>query len=216
MRTWRQTPSYLPQKGAGRSDSRSEYERVGVSVGRHFEAERNLDPHPNPPPFRGRERPECAASPSRPNLRNAALLALGALAVFLQPVRAQAPQEGRFELAMCNLSGVPSIFVALAHRREAQQWQVEGWYAVPDWGCVLIGSFLRDTVYVYGETREGTVWKAIETDRSGRLECVDHKKWFYAVAASRDCAGGQTRVRFRMLQIAPDKDRLTWSITGST
>ena len=215
MRTWRQALSYLPLQGGGRSGSRSEYDRVGISVVRHFEAEPNLDPHPSPAPSRGRERRECAALPWRSNFRNAALLALGALAVLLQPVRAQPPQEARFELAMCNISGTPSIFAAVAHRREAHQWQIEGWYAVPDWGCVLIGSFLRDTVYVYGEAREGTVWKAVETDRSGRLECVDHRKWFYAVAGSRDCAGGQTRVRFRMLQIAPEKDRLTWSITGS-
>ena len=155
------------------------------------------------------------ARQTRSYLRNSSLLALGALALLLQPVRAQAPAENRFELAMCNISGVPGIFVALAHRHEAQQWQVDGWYAVPDWACVLIGSFLRDTVYVYGESREGTAWKPVETDRSGRLECVDHRKWFYAVAGTRDCAPGQTRVRFRMLEIAPDKDRLTWSITGS-
>ena len=142
------------------------------------------------------------ARQTRSYLRNSSLLALGALALLLQPVRAQALAESRFELAMCNISGVPGIFVALAHRHEAQQWQVDGWYAVPDWGCVLIGSFLRDTVYVYAESREGTAWKPVETDRSGRLECVDHRNGFMRSRAPatarpgrRACASACWRLR---------------------
>jgi len=142
------------------------------------------------------------------------LLAFFALVLSLHPAHAQAPQIDRFELAMCNISNVPGVFAALVHQREAQQWEVEGWYAVPDWGCVLLGSFLRDSVHVYAESRQGGAWKPVETDRSGRLECVDHRKWFYAVAGTRECAPGQTRVRFRALQVAPEDGRLTWSIGG--
>jgi uncharacterized membrane protein len=144
----------------------------------------------------------------------AALLALPALAFFPDAAHAQAPQTDKFELAMCNISNVPGVFAALVHQRGAQQWEVEGWYAVPDWGCVLLGSFLRDSVHVYAESRQGGAWKPVETDRSGRLECVDHRKWFYAVAGARECAPGQTRVRFRALQVAPEDARLTWSIGG--
>jgi len=41
---------HLPLKGGGRERS----ERVGVNGSA-------CDPHPDPPPFRGRERTECAA-----------------------------------------------------------------------------------------------------------------------------------------------------------
>jgi uncharacterized membrane protein len=144
----------------------------------------------------------------------AALLVPIALAIS-PPADAQPPQAGTFELAMCNISNVPSVFVALAHRDDAQNWRIEGWYAIPDWGCALIGKFMRDTIHVYAEGQDGSSWKAVETDRSGRAECVDHKKWFAAVAGASTCEPGQTRVRFRMLQIAPDEARLTWSITGA-
>ena len=107
----------------------------------------------------------------------AALLALGGLAV-LPYAKAQLPQPSTFELAMCNISNVPSVFVALAHRQDAQNWRVEGWYAIPDAGCALIGKFMRDTVYVYAESQDGASWKPVETDRSGRAECVDHRQWF--------------------------------------
>jgi uncharacterized membrane protein len=144
----------------------------------------------------------------------AALLALGALAL-LPAAQAQPPKADTFELAICNISNVPSVFVALAHRHDAQSWRVEGWYAIPDWGCALVGTFMRDAIYVYAESQDGTAWKPVETDRSGRAECVDHKQWFAAVAGASACEPGQTRARFRMLQVAADEARLTWSITGT-
>jgi len=174
-------------------------------------------PTPGPSPQGGGE---CSEFAARLQLHVAAWLRAGACSGFLlstlllHPAHAQTPQTDRFELALCNISNVPGVFAALVHQREAQQWQVVGWYAVPDWGCVLIGSFLRGGVHVYAESRQGGAWKPVETDRSGRLECVDHRKWFYAVAGARECAPGQTRVRFRALQVAPDDARLTWSIGG--
>jgi uncharacterized membrane protein len=137
-----------------------------------------------------------------------------ALLLLLRSAQAEAPKTNMFELAMCNISNVPGVFVALTHRKDAQNWQVEGWYAVPDWGCALIGSFMRDTIHVYAESQDASAWKAVETDRSGRAECVDHKKWFNALTGTSACAPGQMRVRFRMLQIAPEESRLTWSIRG--
>jgi uncharacterized membrane protein len=116
---------------------------------------------------------------------------------------------------MCNISNIPSVFVALTHRQDAQSWRVEGWYAIPDAGCALIGKFMRDTVYVYAESQDGASWKPVETDRAGRAECVDHKQWFAAVAGTSTCEPGQMRVRFRMLQVAPDEARVTWSISGA-
>jgi len=190
MRSARQAPSYLHLQGGGRLSTRA---KRAAAVGWGS--------------FLSQARAKQLTS-------TRILLAFLSTLLLMHPAHAQAPQTNKFELAMCNISNVPGVFAALVHQREAQQWEVEGWYAVPDWGCVLLGSFLRDSVHVYAESRQGGAWKPVETDRSGRLECVDHRKWFYAVAGTRECAPGQTRVRFRALQVAPEDGRLTWSIGG--
>ena len=70
--------------------------------------------------------------------------------------QAQQPSQ-EFQLAFCNISTFSNVLVSLAYRRDGQQWTVDGWYPIPDYGCAQVGSFPRDSVYYYavGETNDG-------------------------------------------------------------
>src|SRR5262249_28255763 len=96
---------------------------------------------------------ENAGVRSMKALKLAAAVVVGTLAVLVAgvPEAQQAPSpssqqqqpSASAEVAVCNMSAFQGVFVALMHKQDAQKWVVEGWYAVPDSGCTLLGSFLR-------------------------------------------------------------------------
>jgi uncharacterized membrane protein len=141
-----------------------------------------------------------------------ALAVCGVLVFFLfGPSRAQQGQT--FELAVCNMSDFQGVFMALRHKQDAQRWQVDGWYAIPDGGCTFIGTYPRDTFYYYAESNDGAQWSAADTDQTGQAECVNHNQWFN-VAGGATCADGQDIVRFRRIQVPANQARFTQTLTG--
>jgi uncharacterized membrane protein len=143
----------------------------------------------------------------------------GALAVsFVGSAGAQQPpapaQNPTFQLAVCNLSDFQGVFFAVKYKQSAESWAVDGWYAIPDGGCTLIGTFQRDSVYYYAESNDGARWNGAATDQTAQSECVDPDKWFKQAAGSSACATGQTAQRFRMITVPANLPRLTFSLTG--
>jgi uncharacterized membrane protein len=135
------------------------------------------------------------------------------LAGLLGPSRAQQPQNETFELAVCNLSDFQGVFMAVRHKQDAQHWQVDGWYAIPDGGCTLVGTYPRDTFYFYAESNDDGSWAASDSDQTAQAECVNHNQWFQ-IASGSACAAGQASVRFRLVQVPADQRRFTWTLTG--
>jgi uncharacterized membrane protein len=140
-----------------------------------------------------------------------AFLGLGAW--LSAPLHAQ-QQSSKFQLAFCNISTFNNVRVALAYRQDAQQWVLDGWYPVPDGGCTLLGSFLRDTIYYYAENDRGVKWRSSDTDKTAMLQCIDHEKAFRATASVPACPADQEPARFRMIKISPNQARLTWTLSG--
>jgi hypothetical protein len=130
-----------------------------------------------------------------------------------------AQQQGTstFQIAFCNMSDYANILVAVVHRKDAQNWAVDGWYPVPDYGCAPVGNFLRDTVYYYAFSSEGVDWQAAEDDQTATIQCVDYDKWFEAIASgiSRCPTGRGNAVRFKMITVPAQLARITWTLTGS-
>jgi uncharacterized membrane protein len=147
-------------------------------------------------------------------LTAAKIAAFSALGIwFSAPLHAQ-QQNPRFQLAFCNISTFNNVRVALAYRQDAQQWVVDGWYPIPDRGCTLIGSFLRDTIYYYAQNDRGAKWHPSDTDKTAMPQCIDHEKAFRSTATVPSCPADQEPVRFRMIKIAPNQARLTWTLSG--
>jgi uncharacterized membrane protein len=146
-----------------------------------------------------------------------AVAACSALSIALVvPAPAQQSPNETFEMAFCNNSDYTNILVALTYKKDAQNWESAGWYPIPDSGCAIVGRFLRDTIYYYAFSRDGGVWRAPDDDQTSSSQCVDQNKWFKTVAAGvTACPAGQQSVRFRMLKIAADLSRRTWTLTGS-
>src|SRR5947209_14394302 len=89
------------------------------------------------------------------------LVGCGALGSFIGCARAeQAASTDTFELAVCNNSDYASMLLALMYKKDAQNWEVSGWYPIPDSGCTIVGRFIRDTVYYFAFSGEGAVWRA--------------------------------------------------------
>lgn len=131
------------------------------------------------------------------------------------PSRSQPAQVSTFGFAVCNMSSSPSVFVAVDFEADAAHWKVEGWHAVPDKGCALIGTYPRDTIYYYAVASTGAAWRGADTDQTAKPLCIDRAKWFESTIESATCPAGQTSVRFKMIKIAPNLPRLTWTLTGS-
>jgi uncharacterized membrane protein len=125
----------------------------------------------------------------------------------------RAQQSQTFELAVCNMSDFQGVFMAVRHKLDAQKWQVDGWYAIPDGGCTFIGSYPRDTYYYFAESNDGGEWSAAASDQNGQAECVNHDQWF-TEAGGTACVQGQDNVRFRMIQIPANLARYTQTLTG--
>jgi len=168
---------------------------------------------------------ENAGVRSMKALKLAAAVVVGTLAVLVAgvPEAQQAPSpssqqqqpSASAEVAVCNMSAFQGVFVALMHKQDAQKWVVEGWYAVPDSGCTLLGSFLRDTVYYYAESNDGAAWRAADTDQSVTPQCVDRVKLFQGPAGVTSCPPGEVAVKFRTMKIPGNQNRVTWTLTGS-
>jgi uncharacterized membrane protein len=129
---------------------------------------------------------------------------------------AQQQSNSTFQIAFCNMSDYSSILVALVHKKDAQNWAVDGWYPVPDGGCAPAGSFLRDTIYYFAYSGEGAVWRAADDDQTATAQCIDYNKWFQGIAAGVSaCPAGQQTVRFKMITIPANLPRLTWTLSGN-
>jgi uncharacterized membrane protein len=130
---------------------------------------------------------------------------------------AQQPSSATFQIAFCNMSDYSNILVALVHKKDSQNWAVDGWYPVPDGGCAPAGgNFLRDTIYYFAYSSEGAVWRAADDDQAATAQCIDYNKWFQGTAAGVSaCPAGQQSVRFKSITIPSDLSRLTWTLTGS-
>lgn len=140
-----------------------------------------------------------------------------AAGLFAMP-QGQAQQPSRdFQLAFCNISAFSNVLVSLVYRQNDQQWQVDGWYPVPDRGCAVMGSFPRDVVYYYafGQTNDGrdVVWSAGENDQTASAQCIDRSKFFRALAGVPSCPAGQEPARFKLIKIAPNVPRMTWTLS---
>jgi uncharacterized membrane protein len=135
---------------------------------------------------------------------------------LIAPVRAQQPNQD-FQLAFCNTSSYGHVLVSLAYRLDAQRWRVDGWYPLPDYGCALVGSFQRDTVYYFahGQTSDGraVTWAAPDTDQTATAQCVDREKFFGTATGVPTCPTGQELARFRMLKVPPNTARITWTLS---
>ena len=151
-------------------------------------------------------------------LKSTAAALAGALAVCcadVSPAQQGPQQNSNFELAICNMSDFQGVFVALMHKQDAQRWIVDGWYAIPDRGCTLTGSFARDTVYYYAESNDGGVWRGADTDQSVVPQCIDRAKLFQGPAGVTPCPAGEVGVKFRTIRVSATAPRLTFTLTGS-
>jgi uncharacterized membrane protein len=129
---------------------------------------------------------------------------------------AQQQSSSTFQIAFCNMSDYSNILVALVHKKDAQNWAVDGWYPVPDGGCAPAGNFLRDTIYYFAYSGEGAIWRPADDDQAATAQCIDYNKWFQGAAAGVSaCPAGQQTVRFKMITIPANLSRLTWTLTGS-
>ena len=130
---------------------------------------------------------------------------------------AQQPAQ-EFQLAFCNISAFSKVLVALAHRQDGQRWTVDGWYPIVDNGCSVVGNFKGDTVYYYafGETNDGryVTWSAPDEDKSASSQCVDLNKFFRITAGLPSCGQGLEAARFKMIKVAPNQGRITWTLSG--
>ena len=146
------------------------------------------------------------------------IVACSALGISLiGAVNAQQPNP-EFQLAFCNISAYSSVLVAVTRRQDAGRWLVEGWYPIPDQGCALLGSFLKDTIYyyAYGKTNDDRIvtWSPPETDQTATMQCIDRDKSFRAQSGVPSCPPDQQAARFRMLKVNPNLARTTWTLTG--
>jgi Protein of unknown function (DUF1036) len=142
------------------------------------------------------------------------LFAIGFLGPRWSRAGAQQQDGQKFEIAFCNISAFTDVAVALMYKQDAQRWWVAGWYALPDGGCSLLGSFLRDSIYYYAEGSKNSVWRAADNDQTAASKCVDHDKAFEGDAGAPACPQGQSAVRFKLLKIPAGTPRLTWTLTG--
>ncbi len=150
-------------------------------------------------------------------MKLAVAVACSALGVSSSDLSHAQQQSQTFQLAFCNISAYSNVVVALVHKQDGEKWAVGGWYPVPDNGCTLVGSFLRDTIYYFAEGSRGNTtasWAAPDTDQNATSQCIDHNKTFQAAAGVPSCPAGQEAVRFRMINIPPNKPRITWTLTG--
>jgi hypothetical protein len=133
---------------------------------------------------------------------------------------AQQPSQSaqQFQLAFCNISAFSRVLIALVHRPDGQRWTVDGWYPIADGGCSVVGNFKGDTVYyfAFGETDDGrnVTWSPPDTDKTASSQCIDPNKFFRINAGTPSCQPGLEPARFRMLKVAPNQTRITWSLTG--
>ena len=145
----------------------------------------------------------------------AACCALGLCA--MTPGQAQ-QQSQDFQLAFCNISAYSGVVVSLTYRQNNQQWQVDGWYPIPNNGCAVVGIFPRDSVYYYavGLANDGrsVIWSAADNDQTGSSQCIDPDKFFRAFAGVPSCPAGQEPAKFKLIKVAPDVPRVTWTLTG--
>lgn len=100
-----------------------------------------------------------------------------------------------FNLSVCNASGVKGVSIALTSKGDinGQSLHVIGWFNVPDSGCVDLGGYWRDRIWVYAlATATGDFWGGDAT-----TQCINPTDRFErTVTASYECAAGEVAVGF--------------------
>lgn len=148
------------------------------------------------------------------NLKLALLIAGGATPFLLadySPAQEAAQQRSpTFELAMCNMTDVHGLFVAIASKQTSQKWWVTGWYALPDYGCTLIGTFPRDAVYFYAESTIAGV-TSTAPDNTPISACIDHDRLFQGPTGGKACPQDQERVDFTPIKVPATTPRVTFT-----
>jgi Putative metallopeptidase/Protein of unknown function (DUF1036) len=127
----------------------------------------------------------------------------------------QQEQQPTFTFAICNESKATNVGTSLMVKlpEDPENWQVFGWFPLPNGGCSLIGSFYGDHLYYYAEGSNNTVWTAPETQQNATKQCIDHVNAFQHVAGA-PCRAGQVMVNFRRIDIAPADSGITWHLIG--
>ncbi len=128
----------------------------------------------------------------------------------------QQQQTKTFSLAVCNLSAVTNVSVAILVQliNDPQQWRSLGWFNVPNEGCNLIGSFHGDRAYLYAEGNNGKIaWRAPDNDKTAAKQCIHPENAFEVVATTR-CQPGQVVRNFVRRDIEPGSFGFTWRLTG--
>jgi|tagenome__1003787_1003787.scaffolds.fasta_scaffold20819486_1 hypothetical protein len=125
----------------------------------------------------------------------------------------QRKQQQTFTFAVCNLSPVSNVYVALMTRDvsdaqaqaqappQPQVWRVHGWYPIPDGGCNFIGSFAGGSIYYYA-FGSGEEEAAPDDDARASRQCVNKNDAFSAPAGT-PCREGEVPVNFKRRDVDP-------------
>jgi hypothetical protein len=125
----------------------------------------------------------------------------------------QQQQTDTFTLSLCNRSAATKVHMALGVQLVGgpQDLQALGWFAVPDGGCDLIGTFRGDRVYWYAEgvnNNRTWVWSAADTDQTALRQCINPVNAFQLPATTR-CQSGQKLISFRRWNIDSSLSNVT-------
>jgi hypothetical protein len=122
-------------------------------------------------------------------------------------------QTDNFTLSLCNRSAATNVHMALAVQQvgSSQDLQALGWFAVPDGGCDLIGTFRGDHLYWYAEgvnNNKTKVWSALDTDQTALKQCINPVNAFQLPATAR-CQSGQKLINFWRRNVGPTLPNVT-------
>ena len=125
----------------------------------------------------------------------------------------QQQQTDHFTLSLCNRSAVTKVHMALGVQlvEGPAELQALGWFAVPDGGCDLIGTFRGDRLYFYAEgvsNNRTLAWSAPDTDQTGLKQCINPVNAFQLPATAR-CQSGQKSINFIRRNVGPTLPNVT-------
>jgi uncharacterized membrane protein len=124
-------------------------------------------------------------------------LALVAICCVLGPASIR-PTDAQtadwFNLSVCNGSTIKDVSIAITSKsdKSGQSFRVAGWWNVPDSGCVNVGGFWRDKIYVFASAPSGDHWGGQAT-----TQCINPTKRFErTVTGNYECSEGEVSVGF--------------------
>lgn len=114
-----------------------------------------------------------------------------------RPVHAQ--DANYFNFSVCNLSGVPNLFMAITSFADAAHatLRVIGWYKLSDAGCSDMGSYRRDAVFIYIQGPDG-----MEIAGDATTQCVNlTEKFERIVGGNYECLPKEEAKGFFAMQV---------------